>query len=173
MQLCTIASKTFHAPHIGSKEHSMSDEENYSVVTALWQQMTSASLGTLDVEGVPYVSLVTICPYELSAASLLLSKLARHTTNLQRDERCSLLIVDEPQDDVLASNRITASGTLRLADVKDTLPMRDGFLRAHPQAADYVDFTDFSFYRFEPVQFHLVGGFGRIETIPAVQLFAG
>ena len=38
---------------------------------------------------------------------------------------------------------------------------RDHWLKGHPKAALYIDFTDFAFVRLRPVSALLNGGFGR------------
>ena len=45
------------------------------------------------------------------------------------------------------------------------------YLARHPAAELYAGFGDFAFWRLEPERAHAVAGFGRIETIPANEMF--
>ena len=45
------------------------------------------------------------------------------------------------------------------------------YLARHPAAELYAGFGDFAFWRLEPERAHAVAGFGRIETIPADEMF--
>ena len=44
---------------------------------------------------------------------------------------------------------------------------RDAYLERHPYAANYVDFSDFSFWRLEVEQCRFVGGFGHMSWVTA------
>ncbi len=135
--------------------------------------MTSASMATLDADGRPHVSLVTIARADNGEANLLLSSLARHTRNLRKDSCCCLLITRENTDldDILAQTGVSVAGSAELIEKDDLSELRDRFLNVHPAASQYVDFADFGFYRFHPIEFHLVGGFGRIGTFSAESVF--
>ena len=45
--------------------------------------------------------------------------------------------------------------------------------RRHPEAAEYVDFADFGFFRIAVERGHLVAGFGRICWIEATEMGRG
>jgi putative heme iron utilization protein len=49
--------------------------------------------------------------------------------------------------------------------------LRRRYLARHRDAAAYVDFGDFSFWRLNPAVVHAVAGFGRIETLSAAEVF--
>ena len=139
--------------------------------------MSVATLGSLEEQGAPHVSFVTLVPQESGAAILLLSDLARHTANIRRDRRVSLLIMANqngplqnnmrPGEDPLAEERITVHGTIDRCPVKQLLIAKALYIKHHPAAARYVDFRDFKLYQFKPSKIFLVGGFGRIETLSA------
>lgn len=132
------------------------------------------SLGTLDEAGNPFVSLVTVAALEPTRVILLLSGLAQHTKNLQRAPNCSLLLVEPggERGNPLAGARLTISGSAKRIARDSDEDARACFLAAHPSAAGYAGFEDFSFFQIDIEQVHLVAGFGRIETIPASQLTA-
>lgn len=131
---------------------------------SIFGEMQAASLGTLDVSGAPFVSLVTVAPCG-SSPVMLLSGLAVHTKNLAADVRCSLLLVEPGGEggNPLEGARLTLTGkAVRLERGADEAE-RAAFLERHPSAAMYADFGDFAFYRFEVEASQLVAGFGRIE----------
>lgn len=131
----------------------------------------AATLATLTAEGDPFASYVLTAPDQDGAPLMLLSKLAVHTRNLQRDARASLLYVREADagSEAMTALRVTLTGSA----VKDDDPeMRRRYVARHPDAARYAGFTDFSVYRFEIATAHLVAGFGRIVTLTADELRA-
>lgn len=111
----------------------------------------------------PYVSLTATAADIDGAPILLLSKLADHTRNLDRDARLSMLFEDtaiyaNPQQ----GPRVTLIGRAeRCQDEKTAARLRRRFLARHPGAALYAGFGDFAFFKVVPERFHWVGGFGR------------
>lgn len=100
---------------------------------------------------------------------MLLSKLARHTANILRDPRVSLLLSVPSEGDPLAAARLTIIGGIVNDERTGT---RETYLRHLPDAAKYADFADFAFWRVEPASAHLVAGFGRIVSLSANDLIA-
>ena len=147
--------------------------DNASISASLWHDMRLAALGTIEKDGTPHVSMVTASPLDDGTAILLLSDLARHTVNIRRGERCSLLVAgsaasDPDQNaDPLAMERITVHGSIKPLGQDQGEKHKAVFLKHHPAAAQYIDFTDFSLYGFQPLKVFLVGGFGRIEIFAA------
>ncbi|NNE00183.1 MAG: pyridoxamine 5'-phosphate oxidase [Pirellulaceae bacterium] len=130
------------------------------------------SLGTIATDGCPFVTLVTVAAAGPTTLVMLLSGLAKHTQNLLRDPRCSLLLVATGGEsgNPLEGPRLTIVGSaVAVSRDKDTRE-RETFLAKHPEAAMYADFGDFSFYRVDIDLAHLVAGFGRIETLTPDQL---
>lgn len=130
------------------------------------------SLGTLNENGFPFVTLVTVAATSPTSIVMLLSGLAQHTKNLDRVPNCSLLLVQAggEQGDPLAGARLTITGLAARIPRNQSGEARTRFLEAHPSAAMYADFADFSFFQLDIHQVHLVAGFGHIETIPASKI---
>ncbi len=97
----------------------------------------------------------------------LVSRLATHTKNLQQDDRASLLVHDNDEVDPLASGRVTLIGRCRELLAEDNKVAREVFLRAHPQARHYPNFSDFSFWRLTVQNVRYIGGFGRMSWVNA------
>lgn len=130
----------------------------------------ATSLG--DGEGTwPYASLVLVAADFDASPLLLISTLAEHTKNVQRDSRASLLFdATQGLDDPLTGARVTVLGALR----PDPDPIRlRRFVARHPAAALYAGFKDFALYRMTLARAHLVAGFGRIHWIDARAILPG
>ena len=79
---------------------------------ALLRRAFKGALASIDVRSLyPYASLVTLATDSAGAPTFLISKLARHTANLVRDDRASILI-DETGAlaDPLQGARLTLQG---------------------------------------------------------------
>ena len=136
----------------------------------LMDSAKSVALATLEAtSGMPYASLVTVALDVDGAPLLLISRLARHTQNLEADPRASLLFTPAAiaADDPLAGARVTVMGRLTPAANPTA---RDRFLANHPDAAPYARFADFRFFAMTIDHAHFIGGFGRIIEVPGAEL---
>lgn len=128
----------------------------------------TATLATLSRKhpGHPFAS---VMPYALDARGrplLLISSLATHTQNLQADPRASLLVLEATgRGDVLAAGRATLMGDVRPVPAAEIAEVRPAYLAHHPNAAYWVDFADFAFYRMEIRDIYYVGGFARMDWV--------
>ncbi len=130
----------------------------------LVQEAFKASLATLDsATGCPYASRITVATDAKGAPIFLTSTLARHTRNLADDPRASILF-DGTGDlaDPLQGARVTLYGQ---AEKVNGEAVKQLFLARHPEAAVYVDFEDFAFWRLALEGAHFIGGFGRIVDL--------
>jgi putative heme iron utilization protein len=155
----------------GSMPQPNEQPDPVAAARGLIRQAQIAHFGTLMADtGHPYVSLVNVATDPAGAPILLLSSLAWHTKNIERDRRASALVVAAPaagQVDALQGSRVTVLGRMAPAPASD----RRRYLARHPQAAEYCDFSDFALWRLEPEQVHAVAGFGRIATFTAAEVF--
>ncbi|HIJ61994.1 MAG TPA: heme iron utilization protein [Rhodospirillaceae bacterium] len=132
-------------------------------VRQLMRGCRKAALATAGEGGRPTVSLVTVA-FDVDAGPiLLLSRLADHTRNIDRDPRVALLFdgtggLSNPQQ----GPRVTLEGSIG-RDAGERLRRR--FLARHPKAALYAGFADFAIFRVEPGRAHWVGGFGKARWI--------
>lgn len=136
----------------------------------------TGALGTLTETGTPFVSFVTVATTAAGDPVMLLSRLAVHTRNLDRDGRCSLLLVAPGGEggDPLAGARVTLEGVAaRLAEGDgEAAHARRRFLARHPEAEGYAAFADFGLFRLTVSHAHLVAGFGRIQRVDGGDLRA-
>jgi len=128
----------------------------------------TGSLATMSRKhpGHPFASLMPYAPDEAGHPLLLISSLAMHTQNLHGDPRASLL-VGEPDwsGDPLAAGRVTLMG--RAERLAGEPAVRDAYLARHPNAAYWVEFRDFAFYRLTVEDVYIVGGFGSMGWVDA------
>jgi putative heme iron utilization protein len=94
----------------------------------------------------------------------LISALAEHTKNLERDPRASLLVAESGADDPLANGRVTLLGLCTRVEGDDGRA-RAAFLAVHPNAAYYADFRDFAFWNLHVNAIRYIGGYGRMSWI--------
>ncbi len=136
-----------------------------------------AALATTGEPG-PLASMVSYAP-EPSMAGLLmfLSRLARHTRNVETSPFASLAISVPDRPDIADPQtlpRVSVQGRVELIDRDDP-----GFPTAwkrytdrFPNAAPRLQLGDFSLYRLIPDEARYVGGFGAARTIPGDALAA-
>ena len=136
----------------------------------LLRRARTGTLASLNREGGhPYASLVNVGTDVAGEPLILISSLAWHTRNLAADARASLMVAEPPATgDALTGPRITVMGRFEKIDAARA---RRRYLARHRQAAVYVDFSDFAFWRMVPEIIHAVAGFGRIETLGADDVF--
>lgn len=136
----------------------------------LVHQGRTGTLATLSRRhpGHPFAS---IMPYAQDAQGrplLLISSMAMHTQNLEGDGRASLLVTQPgATGDPLASGRVTLMGQAARLSREDVAAARPAYLAAHPNAAYWVDFEDFSFWRLAVDDVYFVGGFAAMGWVEA------
>src|SRR4051812_45299594 len=128
-------------------------------------QISTGTLCTLalEPEGFPYGSFVTVA-FDEGNPVFLISGLAEHTKNLERDPRASLLVAEGGAADPLANGRVTLLGPCRRVD-EDGGSAQAAFLAAHPNSAYYADFSDFAFWKLRVNAIRYIGGYGRMSWI--------
>jgi putative heme iron utilization protein len=138
-------------------------------------EIRTGTLCTIAIEpaGYPYGSFVTVA-FDRGDPVFLISALAEHTHNLERDARASLLVAEGGSDDPLANGRVTMLGECRrIADDSPELsPAREAFLAAHPHARYYADFRDFAFWKLRVGAVRYIGGYGRMSWVPREEWYA-
>ncbi|MQA30601.1 MAG: DUF2470 domain-containing protein [Luteitalea sp.] len=116
----------------------------------------------LEPEGYPYGSFVTVA-FDAGNPVFLISGLAEHTKNLERDPRASLMVAESGSEDPLANGRVTLVGPC--TRIEGDGSGRAAFLAAHPNAAYYADFRDFAFWKLRVNAIRYIGGYGRMSWI--------
>jgi len=110
-------------------------------------------------------------PFALDPAGrplFLISNMAIHTQNLKADPRCSLFVGQANVDgDLLGAARSTLIGLAEPVPESELQSVRETYLACHENSRYWVDFSDFSFFRLQPVDLYYVGGFGVMGWVEA------
>jgi putative heme iron utilization protein len=111
--------------------------------------------------GYPYGSALPFCTDQRGRVILLMSHLAEHTRNVERDARVSFTV--SPMHALLQREA-------RATVIGDCLPIDDPviagrFLRMLPESRKYLDIGGFRFFAIEPLQLRLIAGFGSLHWI--------
>jgi putative heme iron utilization protein len=149
------------------------DFDAVAVAKALLRVTRAGTLGTIDRNtGHPFGSLVNVATDVDGSPLILISRLATHTANLEKDGRASLLLVSPGRGDPLAHPRLTVMGTFAPVGREDASAprLRQRFLGRHPKSELYAGFADFSFWRLNVVSAHLNAGFARAADLKADDL---
>ncbi len=142
-------------------------ENDAFAARCLLRAARAGTLATTD-EGQPQASLVTPAVAPDGAILLLLSSLAAHTRHLAADPRCALLVAGKPENEnPQTAPRVTVTGVAVRSDDAD---LRRFWVRHHPYAALYADFSDFALWRLVPQAGAWVGGFARASLLAAADL---
>ena len=165
-----------HARPRGSEEEPLYDI-NVATPTHGERAMTlacrirTATLATIarEPEGYPYGSFVTFAVDDGSPVSPI-SALAEHTRNLMADARASLLVAENVQaiadaGELLGLMAIVGSQPERAA-------ARRAFLAAHPNAAYYAGYGDFSWWKLTVESVRYIGGYGRMSWVSREDWYA-
>lgn len=127
--------------------------------------------------GYPFGSVVPYCLDAEGRPLILISRIAQHTHNLQKDAKCSLLVGERDAEDVQAVGRLTVMAEARKLIGEAAIEMAaERYYRYFPEAANYHKAHDFDFWVLEPVRHRYIGGFGAIHWLDQVTLanpFAG
>jgi len=128
----------------------------------------TGALGTLSRRhpGDPFVSVMPYAPDDRGRPLLLISTLAMHTQNLEADPRASLLVAQAGAgEDPLALARVTLMGRVQRLAEAERAEARGAYLARHANAAHWVDFEDFAFWRLDLADIYFVGGFGAMDWL--------
>jgi putative heme iron utilization protein len=154
----------------GSASPQLPEPTHAERVRTLLSRVSVGTLSTLSRKhpGFPFGSLM---PFALDSAGrpiFLISNMAMHTQNLKEDPRCSLFVGQAGADgDALGAARATLVGHAVPAPEEDLASVRQQYLAHHENSLYWVDFSDFSFFRLQPVDLYYVGGFGVMGWVEA------
>ncbi|MFK0088232.1 HugZ family protein [Pseudomonas sp. NPDC090755] len=127
--------------------------------------------------GYPFGSVVPYCLDAEGNPLILISRIAQHTHNLQKDPKCSLLVGERDAEDVQAVGRLTVlAEAQRLEAPEAVAAAAERYYRYFPESSNYHKAHDFDFWVLKPVRHRYIGGFGAIHWIDHLNLanpFAG
>ena len=129
-----------------------------------------AALGTLDAQGLPFVSMV---PYAIAIEPgvlvLHVSGLAAHTGNMERSPAVSALVMrsEVAGEPVHAVQRVTLSARAETLAPEHALyaACRAAYLQRFPEAEPMTELPDFRFVALHLQQARQVAGFGAARSV--------
>jgi putative heme iron utilization protein len=116
-------------------------------------------------DGHPFGSITPYLVDHDGSLLILISTLAEHTRNIQRDPRVSLITHNQEDPHIQAQGRVTVVGEAVAVAEREQAGKR--YLRYFPEAQTYFAMHDFSFYRIVPRALRYIGGFGDIHWVKA------
>lgn len=144
------------------------DDEARRLARQLARGARFGALAVLEpATGHPFSSRVLLGTDSDGVPVMLSSMLSTHTKALLADPRCSLLVGEPGKGDPLAWPRLTLVTEAQPieSDSESRSRIQARFLRRHPKASVYVNFTDFRFFKLAPKWASLNGGFGKAYNI--------
>jgi hypothetical protein len=114
-------------------------------------------------EGYPFGSVAPFVLNHQGMPTILISSIAEHTKNIIQNAHVSLVVFSS-EDDLQANARLTLLAKAEQTDKNNEL-MRARYLRYIPQAAQYFDMHDFSFYTLHITHARYIAGFGKMGWV--------
>jgi len=150
------------------------DSSSEKLLAHIIRNTRVASLATLRDES-PRVSMVLFAAAnDFSAFYLLLSRLAQHTTDLEKYKYLSLLIAetDDGRDDPQTLARVSIRGKAEtiLTGEPGFTPIKEIYLARFPHAEQLLKLSDFGFWKIIPSGGRFIAGFAKAYNITADSL---
>jgi putative heme iron utilization protein len=149
------------------------DQESEQTLARLIRSTRIATLGTLH-DGKPNLAMVAYAFAEdFSAFYIHVSKLGKHTTDMESEPRVSLLITetDDHRPDPQTLARVAIRGTAEIVSRTNTsyAQVKGRYLERFPEAEQLFSLGDFSLWKITPQSGRFVAGFGRaFNLVPGV-----
>src|SRR6476659_6180349 len=141
------------------------DEQSEQTLARLVRETRVAALGTLH-DGEPNLAMVAYSfADDFSAFYVHVSKLGKHTTDMENDPRVSLLITeaDDRRPDPQTLARVSIRGTAEMLPRGDPgyAQVKNSYLERFPEAEQLFSLGDFNLWKIIPKGGRFVAGFGR------------
>jgi len=141
------------------------DTPSEQTLARLIRETRIAALGTLH-DGEPNSAMVAYVPAEdFSAFYILVSRLGKHTRDMESDPRVSLLIAetDDRRADPQTLARVSLQGTAEMLprDASDHTRIKMMYLRRFPEAEQFFRLGDFNLWKITPKSGRFVAGFAQ------------
>ncbi len=141
------------------------DSKSEQSLAHLLRSTRIAALGTIH-EGEPNQAMVAIaCENDFSAFYIHVSKLGKHTTDMEGNPHVSLLLTetDDQRADPQTLMRVSLNGTAEmiLQNASDYVRIKNLYLQRFPEAEQLFSLGDFNLWKITPKSGRFVAGFGR------------
>jgi len=136
-----------------------------SEIQTLLLKCRTGSLATLGKNG-PEASMA---PYAIDQGNIILhlSKLARHTGNIDEHPKVGFMISmpETLSDSPLALPRLSLQGSMAVVPEDEYETLKSVYIEAIPDAEPLFQFSDFRLFRLTPSFIYWVGGFASARSI--------
>lgn len=138
----------------------------------LLHRMPAGTLAThsREPDGFPFPTMLPFATDARHRPTILVSRLAEHTRNLQLDTRAGFLVVEAPNEAVLDGARVTLIGRFAPVAADEANAVARRYLRYHPAAERYLGLGDFSFLAMDVERLRFIGGFGAMGWLNGGEL---
>jgi putative heme iron utilization protein len=141
------------------------DQQSELMLAYIIRGTRVAALGTLH-DGEPNLAMVAyVCAEDFSAFYIHVSKLGKHTVDMENDPRVSLLITetDDRRPDPQTLARVSIRGLAEILPRTDPgyAEVRPAYLERFPEAEQLFSLGDFNLWKIIPKGGRFVAGFGR------------
>jgi putative heme iron utilization protein len=141
------------------------DQQSERALAHIIRETRVAALGTLH-EGEPNLAMVAYAfAQDFSAFYIHVSRLGKHTTDMENDPRVSLLITetDDRRADPQTLARVSIRGTAEVVPRDDSNygQVKNIYLERFPEAEQLFSLGDFNIWKITPKGGRFVAGFGR------------
>jgi heme iron utilization protein len=141
------------------------DATSEQALARLIRSTRVAALGTLH-DGEPNLAMVAYAfDGDFSAFYIHVSRLGKHTTDMENDPRVSLLIAeaDDRRPDPQTLGRVSIRGVAEILPRTnpDYAQIKNIYLERFPEAEQVFSLGDFNLWRIKPKGGRFVAGFGR------------
>ena len=145
------------------------DPSSEETIARIIRETRIAALGTLH-DGEPNLAMVAyIFAEDFSAFYIHVSKLGKHTRDMESDPRVSLLITerDDHRSDPQTLARLALQGTAEVLprDASDYSLIKSMYLKRFPEAEHLFSLGDFNLWKISPKSGRFVAGFARAFNI--------
>ena len=142
------------------------EETKSEQVVSLLKQGDGGILATINVDK-PYVSSTPFIIDKDGNPVIFISDLALHTKNINKNPNVSI-IVKKPDKNgsYFNGSRVTVNGKMvKVTDEKEAEACKKIYMGRYKEAEDWADFGDFNYFKLEPTEIYLIGGFGEIDWV--------
>lgn len=141
------------------------DQQSEQTLASLIRSIRVAALGTLH-EGEPNLAMIAYAfAKDFSAFYIHVSRLGKHTVDMENDPHVSLLIAeaDDRRADPQTLARVSVRGTAEILQRTDPsyVQVKNIYLERFPEAEQLFSLGDFNLWKIGPKAGRFVAGFGR------------
>jgi len=149
-------------------EKAMGEDYQHEIQALLMQ----SKIGFLATQGKNGAE-TSMAPFALDRGVILLhlSKLARHTVNIERDPKIGLMICTPETDGAspLSLPRLSLQGEVSVVNEDQYQAAQAAYVQQIPDAEMLFSFADFTLFQLSASRIHWVGGFGKARKVPLEQ----